>query len=779
MSQNSAKGNGAAGPQGATGPIGPTGPAGGGPTGPTGPQGPTGANGPIGIQGIQGVTGPQGATGPAGIQGPQGATGSIGPIGIQGVTGPAGQQGVQGVTGVQGPQGIQGVTGATGSIGLQGATGPTGPRGATGIQGITGVTGPQGQTGSIGPQGVTGNIGQTGIQGPQGVTGPQGATGPAGLSPAYGQLFVDNGSTSITLAAASTYTKLTQWTTTNLSATTTPSVANSNIVVNTGGVFAVNVQISASMAASANYNYAVFVNGTRSAALTGFVNAALGTNMVISLSGLINFNSGDIVDLRVSTSNIGGTTVTLTNGNFSIEAVSAMGATGTAGPTGIAGINGATGPTGPRGATGVQGIQGVTGPGAAITFAKDLSGNSTSQSVISLSGSGGFLPVATGNIITVGNITTLFLDSSNRVTLGDGSANYLRITPGGGDGGMAVSGEFVYQVGATQQHRFQNGGTDNFRIGPNGTITIGASGAATIGAVRVPGGAAQQFNIRNFANTANFSAISTDNSDNLVLGSGDASASNGYGQVFIRPASFGYLSAGAANIALWSNAEIIYSVPVLLNDSAPITPGQGVALWTASGALNVLNASGTNLVVGAGGGQSTGVYFANDIVLGPTGPSIESLSGYSLVGATGNQLNVHITKAINDSQINGQVIDSMTSLKTIGTGWVIAQTWSMDDSIVGATATMQNVVAKVTAIGGTSGTAFGRWTIEQDYYRVKSITASIPTGTSPTVAGPQSAGSPVLWRATMSASGPTGFLLVSGASGVTWHTSMQRQRVNW
>jgi hypothetical protein len=176
-------------------------------------------------------------------------------------------------------------------------------------------------------------------------------------------------------------------------------------------------------------------------------------------------------------------------------------------------------------------------------------------------------------------------------------------------------------------------------------------------------------------------------------------------------------------------------------------------------------------------GVPTGVWFAQDHVLTATGPNVRSLSGYSQAGFTGANLDVKVTRAINFSQPNGRIIDVVTSLRTVGTAYTNLHVFSLDESVSGATMTFQNVIAKVNAISA-SGAYFGRWTLEQDYYRVRSITDSFPTGSYPTVLGP---GAPdantEMWTVTMAASGPTGFLQVRGSSGVTWFANIQRQRV--
>jgi hypothetical protein len=87
----------------------------GGGVGPQGPQGvqgdagPTGITGPQGVQGDVGPTGPSGVAGPQGVQGDAGPTGAVGPTGPQGLSGPSGLNGIDSfVPGPQGPQGPPG-----------------------------------------------------------------------------------------------------------------------------------------------------------------------------------------------------------------------------------------------------------------------------------------------------------------------------------------------------------------------------------------------------------------------------------------------------------------------------------------------------------------------------------------------------------------------------------------------------------------------------------------------------------------------------------------------
>lgn len=179
----------------------------------------------------------------------------------------------------------------------------------------------------------------------------------------------------------------------------------------------------------------------------------------------------------------------------------------------------------------------------------------------------------------------------------------------------------------------------------------------------------------------------------------------------------------------------------------------------------------------SGGGASTGIAYGGDIASGIAGPVIISIEGYSAPGITGGVLNMNVQQSINMAIVRGRAIDQVAELRTVGTAYNNLFVFSLDDSISGATGTFQNVVAKVVAVSSPTAIYNGRWTIEQDYRMFNSVSNSFPTGSSLTVSGPLApdANTP-LWTATMSASGPTGFVMVRGHSGVQWVGVMQRIR---
>jgi hypothetical protein len=73
------------------------------------------------------------------------------------------------------------------------------------------------------------------------------------------------------------------------------------------------------------------------------------------------------------------------------------------------------------------------------------------------------------NAANTADVSMLSLDAANRASLGGvpGVGDYLYVTPGGGDMGMAVSGQAVLNVGSGQPIVFQSAGTTYMQIDQN------------------------------------------------------------------------------------------------------------------------------------------------------------------------------------------------------------------------------------------------------------------------------------------------------------------------
>jgi hypothetical protein len=222
---------------------------------------------------------------------------------------------------------------------LTGATGPIGTTGPIGPQGVTGYTGPQGIQGI---QGIQGPRGETGYTGPFGTTGPQGPTVPANSS-SVGELTIASAGTPLTLTLQNTFYKITGWTVGTFNSGTSPSSTNSNIVINSAGIYQTLASISFSFGGNAHiYNFSFFINGVQVPGHQSASQVSNANNVYsnVTLTGVVQMNVGDVVDLRARCTNAAGSTITIqeTNMNLCVQG-GAIGPTGYTGPVYTAGTN--------------------------------------------------------------------------------------------------------------------------------------------------------------------------------------------------------------------------------------------------------------------------------------------------------------------------------------------------------------------------------------------------------------------------------------------------------
>ncbi len=83
------------------------------------------------------------------------------------------------------------------------------------------------------------------------------------------------------------------------------------------------------------------------------------------------------------------------------------------------------------------------------------------------------------NAAGTGLVPMLMSDASDRVSLGDTAADYFRVTPGGGDGRLVVSGECVYDVGSGQNHSLRSGAVTCLAVGNLGNTATDQRNAIT------------------------------------------------------------------------------------------------------------------------------------------------------------------------------------------------------------------------------------------------------------------------------------------------------------
>lgn len=136
-----------------------------------------------------------------------------------------------------------------------------------------------------------------------------------------------------------------------------------------------------------------------------------------------------------------------------------------------------------------------------------------------------------------------YLDASNYVTLGDpGGGSFLQLLGGGTD---IIIGNAM-RISASV-------------IAAELPITFGTI-PATTGDIRLSN--TGLINFRNITNDADIVGIGNDASNNIFVG-GNIDGSLGAGQVFISPASFGYLRAGGTSAALWNSTNLMPATPVI------------------------------------------------------------------------------------------------------------------------------------------------------------------------------------------------------------------------
>ena len=124
-------------------------------------------------------------------------------------------------------------------------------------------------------------------------------------SPAYGELYEDNGSTAITVTTAGTYY---QWASSTVGeyALVTPSATTDDITIDAGGdgIYQVSIQVSFTGENNAIVSWAAFKNGSRLPNITCSRKLGTGTDIgVVSMTGLVDLAEGDTIDLRVTSDN--------------------------------------------------------------------------------------------------------------------------------------------------------------------------------------------------------------------------------------------------------------------------------------------------------------------------------------------------------------------------------------------------------------------------------------------------------------------------------------------
>ena len=368
--------------------IGTSGFSGIGTSGFTGTSGNSGFSGSNGTNGASGISGTSGVSGFSGI-GTAGASGFSGTSGINGTNGTNGASGTSGFSGL----GLSGWSGFSGYTGTSGFSGVNGTAGASGFSGTSGNSGLSGFSGTSGRSGFSG-IGTSGFSGYSGIKGDPATPGAGG----YGEMFLNNNATSLTLTAQNTWYKWTAgWNAGDLNGFT---FSTDQLTCTVAGVYEIGYAISYfdSVLSSQTIRAGVFLNGSL---LTGTIseNTSSVGSSILNEHTIINANIGDVFDIRIMNTTSASKTVTAHFGSLGLTAV--QGASGTSGVSGGPGASGVSGFSGTSGAgtsgwsgfsgiatsgfsgtSGVSGFSGAAGtpasPGAAAYGEMDIVNNATS-----------------------------------------------------------------------------------------------------------------------------------------------------------------------------------------------------------------------------------------------------------------------------------------------------------------------------------------------------------------------------------------------------------------
>lgn len=139
----------------------------------------------------------------------------------------------------------------------------------------------------------------------------------------YGDLYLYNNSTPQTIPVSTSYTKLSQFMAKGEEVNCTIDAPNNQIIITNTATYRVSMSFSSSINAGVLLETALFKNGVEVTKLHIARDVASNITSVGTINGLLNCNSGDILDVRVRHDKSSGTAnITTKFGNFNIEKVS-------------------------------------------------------------------------------------------------------------------------------------------------------------------------------------------------------------------------------------------------------------------------------------------------------------------------------------------------------------------------------------------------------------------------------------------------------------------------
>jgi hypothetical protein len=176
-------------------------------------------------------------------------------------------------------------------------------------------------------------------------------------------------------------------------------------------------------------------------------------------------------------------------------------------------------------------------------------------------------------------------------------------------------------------------------------------------------------------------------------------------------------------------------------------------------------------VTGATGPAGTGnMTYGGDITTGPTGPLVRYLSGYTsaaLPSGDNMRLDIYANQTRNIANTKVTIFTDQIYAQTTVTGWANILTFSLDDNIAGATATINHLDVSISAITSlpTAGWDSGTFKLSYDVLRAFNVTNGVPSGTVAALTYAQQSNNN--WGITAFATGATGVVQVNSQSTAT------------
>jgi hypothetical protein len=118
------------------------------------------------------------------------------------------------------------------------------------------------------------------------------------LQKGYGEIYTNVGATPQTVLTGAGYTKLTPVCSVGLAVNATPSALNQNITIDLDGVYNLSYTASSEVSVNAVLYYTIFRNGVQLQNISASVTRTKNIYNVIAIGGIVECQSGDVLDIR-------------------------------------------------------------------------------------------------------------------------------------------------------------------------------------------------------------------------------------------------------------------------------------------------------------------------------------------------------------------------------------------------------------------------------------------------------------------------------------------------